>query len=214
MDRDHAVGQGVQVAAVLMGDVVGGVPLLAVPRLVQTQHEGRVPQRLAHQLQPLGAHRLHGPVGVGQAMVQRLGVSVDRRAQAWQRLVPGLGQPSKMHSRALLAVPHVVEQAALLGALLVDAGHRGSGWAHAGHGDTSFWRPCSAHRVPNMTNEGHTVSHHTVVERLSAPAAGSRLGGAANYNGMVRRRITHWPLSRITCDKGRVVCASAGAHSP
>src|SRR5258707_7527413 len=154
IDRDHAVRQCVQIADILVGDVVGGVSLLAVPRLVQAQDEGRVPQRLAQQLQPLGAHRLHGPVGVGQEMVQRLGVSVDRRAQAWQRLVPRLGQQSKMQSSELLEVPHVWEQAAILGAILVDEGHRGSGWAHAGHGDTSFWRPCSAHRVPNMTNEG------------------------------------------------------------
>jgi len=146
MDRDHAVGQGVQVADVLMGDVVGGVPLLAVPRLVQTQHEGRVPQRLAHQLQPLGAHRLHRPVGVGQAMVQRLGVSVDRRAQAWQRLVPGLGQQSEVEGGKLLKMPDVLEQVALLGALLVDEGHRRGGRAHFAHGDASF----------------HTHSLHTV----------------------------------------------------
>jgi len=31
-----------------------------------------------------------------------------------------------------------------------------------------------------------TQSGHTVVERLSAPAAGSRLGGAANFNDMAR----------------------------
>jgi hypothetical protein len=40
------------------------------------------------------------------------------------------------------------------------------------------------------------VSHHTVVELLSAPAAGSRLGGAANYNGMVRRRMRTSPPTR------------------
>src|SRR5258708_37033987 len=32
-----------------------------------------------------------------------------------------------------------------------------------------------------------TPSHHTVVGRLSAPAASSRLGGTANYNGMGRQ---------------------------
>ena len=36
--------------------------------------------------------RLHRPVGVGQKVVQRLGVDVDGLAQPRQGLVPGLGQ--------------------------------------------------------------------------------------------------------------------------
>jgi hypothetical protein len=116
------------------------MPLLAVPRLVQAQNEGGVPQRLAQQLHPLGAHRLHGPIGVGQEVLQRLGVSMDRLAQTWQRLVSGLGQQSKLQSGELLEVPDVVDQAAILGTVLVDEGHRWGGRAHAGHGDTSCWR--------------------------------------------------------------------------
>lgn len=37
----------------------------------------------------------------------------------------------------------------------------------------------------------YTPSRHTVVELLSAPAAGSRLGGAASYNGMARHGIKY-----------------------
>jgi hypothetical protein len=36
-----------QVADGLVGDVVGGVPLLALARLVETEDEGRVPDGLA-----------------------------------------------------------------------------------------------------------------------------------------------------------------------
>lgn len=37
----------------------------------------------------------------------------------------------------------------------------------------------------------YTPSRHTVVELLSAPAAGSRLGGAANYNDTTRHGIKY-----------------------
>src|SRR5215510_11022083 len=49
---------------------------------------------------------------------------------------------------------HVVEQAAILSAVLVDKSHRWGSGAHAGHGDTSFWRSHPAYTVPNMTDEG------------------------------------------------------------
>jgi len=71
-------------------------------------------------------------------MVQRLGVGVDGRAQARQRLVPGLGQQSEVEGGKLLKMPDVLEQVAILGALLVDEGHRRGGRAHFAHGDASF----------------------------------------------------------------------------
>src|SRR5262249_17788663 len=49
---------------------------------------------------------------------------------------------------------HVVEQAAILSAVLVDKSHRWGSGAHAGHGDTSFWGSHPAYTVPNMTDEG------------------------------------------------------------
>ena len=56
-----------------------------------------------------------------------------------------------------------------------------------------LYRPSSeqAKRAgPNMTDEGHTPSRHSVVESLSALAADSRLGAATNYNTPVRHGIT------------------------
>ena len=78
VDRDHAVGQGVQIANGLVGDVVGGLALLAIAGLVETEDEGGLTQRLTGQFQPHGAQRLHRPVGVGEEMVQRLGIGCGR----------------------------------------------------------------------------------------------------------------------------------------
>jgi hypothetical protein len=65
VDRDDAVGQRVQIADVLVGGVVGRVPLLAVTGLIDAEDERRLPQRLAHQFQPPAPQRCHRPVGVG-----------------------------------------------------------------------------------------------------------------------------------------------------
>lgn len=69
----------------------------------------------------------------------------------------------------------------------------------------------------------YTPSRHTVVELLSAPAAGSRLGDAANYNGMTRHGIkyTAWDsaLTREHLgqtelrDEVEVVGAGNGLHA-
>ena len=154
VDRDDAVGQRVQVADVLAGHVVGGVPLLAVARLVQTHNDRPVAQCLTEQLQPLAAQRLHRPVGMREEVVQRLRVGVDRLAQTWQGLPPRLGEQAKMEGGELLEVPYVLEQTELLGTVLIDAGHRRGRRAHAGHGATSFGRHQPAHSVPKLTDEG------------------------------------------------------------
>ncbi len=143
-----------QIADGLAGHVVGGVPLLAVPGLVEAQDERRLAQCLAQQGEPLGADRLHRPRGLGQKVVQRLGVGVDGRAQARQGLAPRLGEQAQVQRGELLEVAHVVEQAALMGAVLVEEGHRRGSRTHTGHGAASCRRPHPAHRVPNMTDEG------------------------------------------------------------
>jgi len=155
-DRDHAVGQAVQIADVLAGGVVGGGAFLAVAwfaRLVEAQDERGLAQRLAQQSEPLGADRLHRPLGLGQKVMERLRVGMDGRAQAGQGLAARLGQQPQVQGSELLAVAHVVEQGTILGAVLVDEGHRRGSRTHTGHGDTSCRRPHPAHRVPNMTDE-------------------------------------------------------------
>jgi hypothetical protein len=109
VDRDDAVGQRMQVADVLVGGVVGRVPLLAVAGLVETEDEGRLPQRLAQQLQPPAPQRRHRPAGVGQKVVQCLGVGVDGLAQPRQGLVPGLGQQSHVERGEVLEVAHILQ---------------------------------------------------------------------------------------------------------
>ena len=59
---------------------------------------------------------------------------MDRLAQARQGLAPRLGEQAQMEGGELLEVPHIREQAALLGTVLVDEGHRRGGWADPGHG--------------------------------------------------------------------------------
>jgi hypothetical protein len=92
VDRDDAIGQRLEVANVLVGDVVGGVALLAVPGLVEAQDERRRPQRLVQPVQPLRPQVCNRPFGVGEEVVQRLGVGVYRLAQPRQRLVPRFGE--------------------------------------------------------------------------------------------------------------------------
>jgi hypothetical protein len=60
------------------------VPFLAVAGLIQTQDAGRRAQRLAQQVEPLTAQRLHRPLRLGQEVVQGLGLGMDGLAQAWQ----------------------------------------------------------------------------------------------------------------------------------
>jgi hypothetical protein len=90
-------------------DVVGGVPLLAVPRLVDAQDEGRVPDCLAQQLEPLGPQIRDRPLGLGQEVVQRLRVGVHGLAQPRQRLVPRFGEQAQVQRRELFKVAHVAE---------------------------------------------------------------------------------------------------------
>jgi hypothetical protein len=127
VDGDDAVGQRVQIADVLAGDIVGRVAFLPVPRLVDAEDEGRAAQSVAQQLQPLRAQRLHRPVGIGEEVVQGLGVGMDGLAQARQRLVPGLGEQTEVEGRELLEVPDVMKQRSILGTILVDEGHRRGG---------------------------------------------------------------------------------------
>ncbi len=152
--RDDTIGQRVQIADVLGRDVVGGVPLFAIPSLIEAQDQRRLAQRLAQQLQPRAAQRLHRPVGMGQEMVEGLRVDRHRLPQAWQGLTTGLRQQPQVQGGELLEVPHVVEQAALRGALVVAVGHRRGGGAHAGQGNTSLCRTDSADGVPHMADEG------------------------------------------------------------
>jgi hypothetical protein len=125
----------VQVPDVLGGDVVGGVPVLAVARLVDAQDEGRRAYGLAQQFQPALAQRFHRPLRVGQEVVQGLRVHVDGLAQARQGLASRLGEQSQVEGGELLKVPHVVEQIAIPRALLVDEGHRRGRRARLAHAE-------------------------------------------------------------------------------
>src|SRR5260221_13130009 len=97
-----------------------------------------------------------------------------------------------MQSGELLEVPHVVEQPAILGTVLVDEGHRGGGRTHAGHGDASFHTAPSAHRVPNMTDEGHTALGWAVgrppARQPAARLVRRQLTAASTRNVVVTRR--------------------------
>src|SRR5260221_7775039 len=143
-----------QIADVLAGHVVGGVAFLAIPRLIEAEDERRLAQRRAEEGEPLGAHCLHRPLGLGQEVMQRLRVGMDGRAQAGQGLAARLGQHAQVQGGELLKVPDVVKQRAIVGAVLVDKGYRWDSRTYTGHGDTSCWRPSPAYRVPNMTDEG------------------------------------------------------------
>jgi hypothetical protein len=138
VDRHDAAGQRMQVADGLVGDVVGGVPLLAISRLVDAQDEGRVPDCLAQQLEPLGPQIRDRPLGLGQKMVQRLRVGVHGLAQPRQRLVPRLGQQSQVERGEVLEVAHILEEEAVLGTVLVDESHRRGGRARLAHAEPPF----------------------------------------------------------------------------
>jgi hypothetical protein len=84
MDHDPPSGQRLEIAARLVRDVVGRMPLRAVPGLVKAQDERRRPDGLAPQLQSLGQHVFHRPRGVSQEMLQRLGGGVHGLAQPRQ----------------------------------------------------------------------------------------------------------------------------------
>src|SRR5258708_31818833 len=86
--------------------------------------------------------------------MEGLRVDMHRLPQLWQRLAARLSQQTEMEGGELLEVPHVVEQAAIVGAVLVNEGHRRGGGAHAGHGDTSLQRSRPAYGVPDVTDEG------------------------------------------------------------
>ncbi len=135
VDRDDAVGQRVQIADVLGGDGVGRVPLLAVTRLVDAPDEGRLADRLAPQVEPLGSHLLHRPLRVGQDVMGGLRVYVDDLAEAWQGLASRLGQQPQVQRGELLEVPHMVEQVAIPGAILVDEAHRRRRRARLAHAE-------------------------------------------------------------------------------
>jgi hypothetical protein len=143
-----------QVADVLAGDVVGGVPLLAITCLVDAQDEGGLANRLAQQLQPSLPERIHRPFGIGQKVMQGLRIGVDRLAQPRQGLATGLGQEAQMQDSELLKMPHVPEQVAIPRAVVVDEGYRWGSWARLAHAEASFrWlRPTGS--IPNMTEEG------------------------------------------------------------
>jgi hypothetical protein len=141
VDRDDPVGQRLQIADVLAGDVVGGVALLAVAGLVDTEDEGRLAQCVPQQPQAALAEGFHRPLGIGQEMVERLRVQVDSLAQPRERFAPRLGQQAQVQGGELLKVPHVMEQVAIPRALLVDEAHRRGGRACLAHGDASFGRP-------------------------------------------------------------------------
>jgi hypothetical protein len=91
---------------------------------------------------------------LGQSVMPRLGVDLDRLAQAWERLTPGLGQQGKLEGGELLAAPHVLEWRAIRGALLIDEGYLWGGRAHADHGAASLRSSQTADGVPQMTEDG------------------------------------------------------------
>ncbi len=69
---------------------------------------------------------------------------------------------------------------------------------------SSWTRPMLAQEGSVMDD---TPSRDTVVESLSAPVAGSRLGGATNYSGMVRQGIRAClAMERVTTRSSRL-CA-------
>jgi hypothetical protein len=152
---DDPVGQRVQIADVLAGDVVGGVAFLAVAGLVEAQDERRCAQGLAQEAQPSLPEGLHRPLGMGQEVVEGLWVGVDGLAEAWQRLASRLGQEAEVQGSKLLEVPHVMEQVAIPRAVVVNESHRWGSWARLAHAEASFRWLRPADSVPNMTEDQH-----------------------------------------------------------
>jgi hypothetical protein len=60
--RDHAIGERVHIADVLVRHIIGRMPLLAVARLVNAEEERRLAERLTQRREPAGAQRRSGPV--------------------------------------------------------------------------------------------------------------------------------------------------------
>jgi len=109
IDRDDAVGQGVHVANVLVGGVVGRLALLAVPRLVNTEDERPLPQRLAGEFQASGPQRFHGPVRLSKEVVEGLWVGFGGLRQARQRFALGLGDQAQLEAGELLELADIGE---------------------------------------------------------------------------------------------------------
>jgi hypothetical protein len=108
IDRDQALLHSMQPSQVLGRRIVGGVPLLAVAGLINTEHQGPPNQSLTGELQPNGAQLLHRPFGVGQEMMQRLMVALHGLGQARQRLALRLRQHPQFQLGELLEMAHVV----------------------------------------------------------------------------------------------------------
>jgi hypothetical protein len=91
-------------------DVVGGVSLLAVAPLVQAEDKRSSDQRRPQHLQALGTERLHRLLGVGQEIVQRLGVGLCHLDQARQQLAFRFHEQAEAQRGELPEVPQVREQ--------------------------------------------------------------------------------------------------------
>ena len=113
VDRDDPVGQRREGTDVLAGDGVGGMAVLAVARLVEAPDERRLAHGLAEPLQSSPAGRFHRPLGIGQEVVEGLGIGMDGVAQPRQRRAPRLRQQPQGDGGELLKVPHVVQQVTL-----------------------------------------------------------------------------------------------------
>src|SRR5262249_36476251 len=105
-----------------------GSPVSSIRDPDGTAGEGFPPQAPAH-----GAPLLNGPVGVGQAVLQRLGIGLHRLGQARQRCALRFGQQPQEQLGDLVAVPHVVKDRSVVGTILVDARHGRRRVAYAGH---------------------------------------------------------------------------------
>lgn len=59
VDRNHPIGDGVQIADILARDVVGRLPFLAIAGLIDTEDKGTACERVTGQPKPNGAQVVH-----------------------------------------------------------------------------------------------------------------------------------------------------------